>query len=164
MKEAGMTQTRRSWTAVENDQIRTLAGKVSLEEMARLLNRTEPATRVQACKLGIAAMGTAARRAVDKVPHGPEADSVEQIIAPAAIERALSIYQQLQERDLSIVLQARKILTQHIYGMVDQGECDAQRLTVGGLVHLRAVERDHAIKSAQCAASSVTPRRPIRTR
>jgi hypothetical protein len=163
MKEAGMTQTRRSWTAVENDKIRTLAGKVSLEEMARQLNRTEPATRVQACKLGVTSTvaGTEARRAVDKVP---EADSVEQIIAPAAIERALSIYQQLQERDVSVVLQARKILTRHIYGMVDQGERDEQRLTVGGLVHLKAVERDHAIKSAQSAALSATPRRPIRIR
>ena len=161
-----MTQTRRSWTAVENDKIRTLAGKVSLEEMARQLNRTEPATRVQACKLGVTSTVavTEARRAVDKVPNGPEADSVEQIIAPAAIERALSIYQQLQERDVSIVQQARKILTRHIYGMVDQGERDEQRLTVGGLVHLKAVERDHAIKSTQSAALSATPRRPIRTR
>jgi hypothetical protein len=49
------------------------------------------------------------------------------------------------------LLQARKILTQWIYGMVDKGECDEQRLTVGGLVHLKAHERDHAIKSAQNA-------------
>jgi hypothetical protein len=67
---------------------------------------------------------------------------------PAAIERALSIYQQLQQPDQSVLLQARKILTQHIFGMVDQGECDEQHLTVGGLIHLKAVERDHAIKSA----------------
>jgi hypothetical protein len=53
----------------------------------------------------------------------PTGDSVEQVIAPAAIERALSIYQQLQKHDQSVVSQARKILTQHIYGMVDQGEC-----------------------------------------
>jgi hypothetical protein len=35
--------------------------------------------------------------------------------------------------------------------MVDQGQCDEQRLTVSGLTHLKAVERDHAIKSAQDA-------------
>jgi hypothetical protein len=35
--------------------------------------------------------------------------------------------------------------------MVDQGERDEQRLTVGGLIHLKAVERDHAIKSTQDA-------------
>ena len=62
----------------------------------------------------------------------PPADAVEKVVAPVAIERALSIYQQLQERDQSVLLQARKILTQHIYGMVDRGECDEQRLTVAG--------------------------------
>jgi hypothetical protein len=75
-------------------------------------------------------------------------DPVEHICAPAAIERALGIYQQMQDQDRSVCLQARKILTQHIYALVDQGECDEQRLTVGGLTHLKAVERDHAIKSA----------------
>jgi hypothetical protein len=72
-------------------------------------------------------------------------DPVEEVVAPAAIERALGIYQQLRQRDQSVCSQARKILTQHIFGMVDQGEQDKQRLTVGGLIHLKAVERDHAI-------------------
>ena len=78
--------------------------------------------------------------------------SVEQVIAPTAIERALSVYQQLKERDQSVLLQARKILTQHIYGMIDQGENDEHRLTVGGLVRLKAIERDRPIKSAQDSA------------
>jgi hypothetical protein len=84
-------------------------------------------------------------------------DPVEEIVAPAAIERALLIYQQLQPRDHSVLLQARRILTRHIYGMVDRGACDEQRLTVGGLAHLKAVERDHTIKSAQGAVER--PRR-----
>jgi hypothetical protein len=50
-------------------------------------------------------------------------DPVEEVVAPAAIERAIGIYQQLQQHDKSVLLQARKILTQHIFGMVDQGEC-----------------------------------------
>ena len=78
-------------------------------------------------------------------------DPVEEVVAPAAIERAFGIYQQLQQSDQSVLLQARKILTQHIYGMVDQGERNERRLTVGGLAHLKAIERDHAIKSAHCA-------------
>jgi len=81
-------------------------------------------------------------------------DLVEKSVAPAAIERALAVYQQLQPRDQSVVGQARKILTQHIYGMVDQGEEDEQRLTVGGLAHLKAVERDHDIKSAHGAEAA----------
>lgn len=78
-------------------------------------------------------------------------DPVEDICAPAAIERALSVYLAMQERDQSVLLQARKILTQHIYGMVDKGEHDEHRLTVSGLAHLKSIERDHAIKSAHCA-------------
>jgi hypothetical protein len=55
------------------------------------------------------------------------------VVAPAAIERALLLYEQLQPHDTSVILQARKILTQHIFGMVDQGELDEQKLIAGGL-------------------------------
>jgi hypothetical protein len=81
-------------------------------------------------------------------------DPVEEVVTPAAIERALGIYQQLRQRDQSVVLQAKKILTQHIFGMVDQGEQDKQRLTVGGLIHLKAIERYHEIKSAKSASQT----------
>jgi hypothetical protein len=37
-----------------------------------------------------------------------------------------------------------------------QGEQDGQRLTVGGLIHLKAIERDHAIKSAKSASQTST--------
>jgi hypothetical protein len=80
------------------------------------------------------------------------AEPVELIVAPAAIERALHVFEQLQPHDTSVILQARKILTQHIFGMVDQGELDEQKLIVGGLAHLKAVERDHGIKSAHVAS------------
>jgi hypothetical protein len=91
-------------------------------------------------------------------------DRIEQICAPAAIERALSVYQELQERDRSVLLQARKILTRHIYAMVDLGERDEQRLTVGGLTHLKSIERDHAIKSAHCAPARKRKRKPAISR
>ena len=80
-------------------------------------------------------------------------DPVELVVAPAAIERALHVYgQQLQPRDTSVILQARKVLTQHIFGMVDQGEQDEQKLIEGGLAHLKAIERDRGIKSAHAAS------------
>ena len=79
-------------------------------------------------------------------------EPVELVIAPAAIERALAVYEQLQPHDTSVILQARKILTQYIFGMVDQGELDEQKLIVGGLAHLKAIERDHGIKSAHEAS------------
>jgi hypothetical protein len=83
-----------------------------------------------------------------KRPIQAAPSSVEKVVAPTAIERALSVYQQLEECDQSVLLQARKILTRHIYGMIDQGENDEHRLTVGGLTRLKAIERDHSIKSA----------------
>ena len=54
--------------------------------------------------------------------QGETMSKLEEAVAPAAIERALGIYQQLQPRDKSVLLQARKIVTQHIYGMVDKGK------------------------------------------
>jgi hypothetical protein len=38
--------------------------------------------------------------------------------------------------------------------MVDSGERDEQRLTVGGLALLKAIERDHSIKSAHGTEAS----------
>jgi hypothetical protein len=43
-------------------------------------------------------------------------EPVELVVAPAAIKRALEVYEQLQPHDPSVILQAKKILTQHIYG------------------------------------------------
>ena len=76
-------------------------------------------------------------------------EAVELVVAPAAIARALQLYEQLQPHDPSVILQARKILTQHIFGMVDRGELDEQKLIAGGLAHLKAIERDQGIKSDQ---------------
>ena len=93
-------------------------------------------------------------------------EAVELVVAPAAIERALQLYEQLQPHDTSVTLQARKILTQHIFGMVDQGELDEQKLVAGGLAHLKAVERDHGIKSAHASSKKAgkTRRPPLGTR
>jgi hypothetical protein len=81
-------------------------------------------------------------------------DQVEEIVAPAAIERALEVYQQLKPCEKSVLLQARKIVTQHIYGLVDKGERDEQRLTVGGLTRLKAVERDHVALARERAGGN----------
>lgn len=86
-------------------------------------------------------------------------DLVELLAAPAAIERALQVYEQLRPHDRSVLSQARKILTQHVFGMVDRGEQDEERLTVGGLAHLKAVERDHEIRSAHIAPVQITPKK-----
>jgi hypothetical protein len=112
MEAGSMNQMRRPWTGEDNDKIRNLAGEVSPAEMARRLNRTEAATRAQASKLRIALKSPAngVRHTVNKRLVHPTVSAVEQVVAPAAIERALSIYQQLQKRDQSVVAQARKSL------------------------------------------------------
>ena len=91
---------------------------------------------------------------VTRRPLAPqvETEAVELVVAPAAIARSLQLYEQLQPHDTSVILQARKILTQHIFGMVDQGELDEQKLIAGGLAHLKAIERDRGIKSAHAAS------------
>lgn len=156
-----MTLVRRPWSEPDIAEIKKMAGKLPLKKLARRLNRTESATRVQAWKLGLSVTSGAAvdtlgpTATVAETPTMP--DQVEAVVAPAAIARALAIYQQLQPRDQSVIIQARKILTQHIYGMVDRGERDEQRLTVGGLVQLKAVERDHAIKSAHGVGKASSP-------
>jgi hypothetical protein len=124
--EAALTQTRRPST--EDEGV-----KVPPREMASVKST---------------AAGAGDGRPRNQGPVLSTDNSIEQVVAPAAIERALSIYQQLQERDRSVVVQARKILTRHVYAMIDLGENDEHRLTVGGLVRLRSIERDHAIKSA----------------
>jgi len=88
-------------------------------------------------------------------------EAVELVVAPTAIERALHLYEQRQAHDTSVILQARKILTQHIFGMVDQGELDEEKLIAGGLAQLKAVECDHGIKSARTAYKK--PVKPLRT-
>jgi hypothetical protein len=148
-----MTATRRPWSEQEIAQLRKMAEKFSTQEIAKKLDRSDEAIRVQARKFGISVKSKAGpvpplMPTLGKQQVRTVAEPVESVVAPAAIERAIDVYQQLQPRDPSVILQARKILTQHIYGMVDQGEHDEQRLTVGGLAHLKAVERDHAIKSA----------------
>jgi hypothetical protein len=140
---------RRLWTEQESARLRNLAGQVSVGELARELNRTEASVRFHASKIGVSLKHPPREAGPAKRGVRPVSDSVEKVVAPTAIERALTIYKQLQERDESVCQQARKILTQHIFGMVDRGECDEQRLTVGGLAYLKAIERDHAIKSAQ---------------
>ncbi len=56
-------------------------------------------------------------------------DNVEASIAPAAIERALGIFEKLRDRDRAELVQARKALTDHIFGQVAAGQTDEQKLS-----------------------------------
>ena len=139
-----------------------VSGFIALSMAACSGASSEPVDQsAQAEHAGVTAPSTAPTLTKEKGRIVPE--GVELVVAPAAIERALSVYEQLQSHDLSVLSQARQILTEHIFGMVDQGEVDEQRLTVGGLAQLKAVERDHAIKSAHAETKKRSRPNAVRT-
>jgi hypothetical protein len=45
-------------------------------------------------------------------------DPLEQILAPAVVERAMSIYESFRDRQHADIVQARKALTRHVYGLI----------------------------------------------
>lgn len=67
-------------------------------------------------------------------------DVLESAVAPSAIERAMEIFERFRERDHAELVQARKALTEHIFGLIAAGETDEQRLVVSGLTHLKSLE------------------------
>ena len=63
-------------------------------------------------------------------------------VASPAIERALTVYERLRPLEQAERVQARKVVTQHIYGMIAEGEMNEDRLVVGGLSELKRRERE----------------------
>ncbi|WP_426434088.1 hypothetical protein [Bradyrhizobium genosp. P] len=68
-------------------------------------------------------------------------DVIESAVAPSAIERAMEVFEHFRERDHAVLVQARKTLTDHIFGLIAEGETDEHRLVVSGLEHLKSLER-----------------------
>jgi hypothetical protein len=68
------------------------------------------------------------------------ADEPVDAIAAAAIEKALTVYDRLQRLDQVSLAQARKAITEHIYGLIAGGETDEHRLVVAGLTALKRRE------------------------
>jgi hypothetical protein len=69
-------------------------------------------------------------------------DPLEDILAPAVVERALSIYESFGDRQRADLVQARKALTRHVFGRISTGETSGHRLTVSGLAYLKQLERE----------------------
>jgi hypothetical protein len=68
-------------------------------------------------------------------------DPIEEILAPAVIEQAMSIFESLRERKHCEVVQARKALTPHVFGLIGTGQTDEQRLVVSALTYLKSAEK-----------------------
>jgi hypothetical protein len=91
---------------------------------------------------GAAAFGATPGRLTS--PEGKRvtmADDLETTIAPAAIERAMSIFEGFKDRNHAALVQARKGLTDHIFGQIAAGQTDGHRLVVSGLTYLKSLER-----------------------
>jgi hypothetical protein len=68
-------------------------------------------------------------------------DHLETTVAPSAIERAMSIFERFRDRDHAALVQARKALTDHVFGQIAAGQTDQQRLVISGLAYLKSRER-----------------------
>jgi hypothetical protein len=67
-------------------------------------------------------------------------DPIEQILAPAVIERAMTVFESFKERDRGQIVQARKALTPHVFGLIGSGQTDEHRLVVLALTYLKSLE------------------------
>jgi hypothetical protein len=75
-------------------------------------------------------------------------DPIEQVLAPAVIERAMSVFEALRHRNHCELVQARKALTPHMFGLIGSGQTDEKRLLVCALTYLKSLEaRVKAAKS-----------------
>jgi hypothetical protein len=73
-------------------------------------------------------------------------DPIEDMLAPAVIERAMSISESFKERDRADRVQARKAVTKHVFGLIAAGQNDEQLLVVSALTFLKSLE-ERAAKS-----------------
>jgi hypothetical protein len=75
-------------------------------------------------------------------------DHIKAVVAPAAIDRALGIYQQMHDPDEAGLTAARQTLSDKVQELVAAGESDETRLVVGALAHLKALDRARSGSSA----------------
>ena len=74
-------------------------------------------------------------------------DPIEEVLAPAVIERAMSIFESFKDRDRVDVVQARKAVTEHVFGLIGSGQTDDKELVVSALTYLKSLEaRDEPAK------------------
>jgi hypothetical protein len=67
-------------------------------------------------------------------------DPLEDVLAPAVIERALGIFESFKHRGHCEIVQARKAVTPHVFGLIGSGQTDENRLVVAALTYLKSLE------------------------
>ena len=54
----------------------------------------------------------------DMLPALCMTDPIEEVLAPAVIERAMSVFETFKHRNRCELVQARKALTPHVFGLI----------------------------------------------
>jgi hypothetical protein len=67
------------------------------------------------------------------------ADPIEEMLAPAVMERAMSVFEILRERNHYEIVKACKALTPHVFELIGTGQKDEQRLVVSALTYLKSL-------------------------
>jgi hypothetical protein len=69
----------------------------------------------------------------------------------------MSIFDSFKDRDHADIVQARKALTQHVFGLIGSGQTDEKRLVVAALTYLKSLEaRAKAAKPGKPVVSPAT--------
>jgi hypothetical protein len=67
-------------------------------------------------------------------------DPIEDVLAPTVIERSMSIFESFRDRNRVDIVQARKAVTQHVFGLIGTGQTDDKKLVVSALTFLKSLE------------------------
>jgi hypothetical protein len=67
-------------------------------------------------------------------------DPIEDVLAPAVIDRSMSIFESFRDRNRVDIVQARKAVTQHVFGLIGTGQTDDKKLVVSALTFLKSLE------------------------
>jgi hypothetical protein len=67
-------------------------------------------------------------------------DPIEDVLAPTVIERSMSIFESFRDRNRVDIVQARKAVTQHVFGLIGSGQTDDKKLVVSALTFLKSLE------------------------
>jgi hypothetical protein len=66
-------------------------------------------------------------------------DPIEEVLAPAVIERAMGVFEALRHPNHCELVQAHKALTPHVE-LIGAGQTDEKRLLVCALIYLKSPE------------------------
>jgi hypothetical protein len=70
-------------------------------------------------------------------------DPLEDVPVPVVVEKAMVLFESLGDRDRAEIVQARKAVTEYVYGLMGQGNTDEKRLLASAPTYLKSRETRH---------------------